>query len=420
MLLHADSEVVSRDPSLPGLATLLDTEVLTHALARETGRSIEQVELLYLRYKPGTNCLGAYRALIDGEWTSLYAKAHGADAQVKLEKALAERGFPDRRVALGPEGIVMCSFPDDVKLPVLARLGDPVAQANLMRRVFDGRAGMDTGALERLAYKPERRYVARWVAHAGEAVVKFYAGSGRVAARTGSRGVASCEVLRVARKIGGSKRHGVLAFEWLPGRNLRDVLARPEALAAIRLVGRALAELHAQSSPGVPGRDASGRIRELRELTDTLAVLCPGVGARAARVAGRVGARLSDEGVAATWIHGDLYDKQVLIDRDRVGIIDLDRAGSGDPRVDVGLLLAHLDRDVLMGRRGAGQCAEIEGELLDSYQEARGDTLGPIGPYVAEALLHLAHHPFRLHLADWPARTDEIVDRAEHRLVAAG
>jgi len=418
MLWHADAEVVSRDPALPGLATILDAEALGCAFARETGKSIEGVELSYLRYKPGTNCVGAYRASVDGEPTALYAKAHGPDAQVKLEKSLAAAGIAAARLGLHPEGIVVCTFPDDVKLPVLARLADPAARGSLMERVFDGRPGMETGTLEHLAYKPERRFVAHWDSEAGGAVVKFYTGSGRRVARAGSRAVASGEVLRVARKIGGSKRHGVLAFEWLPGQNLRDVLAGGDPAPAVRLVGRALAELHGQSSPSVVARVPSERARELRELADTLAVLCPGLAARVATLAERVAARLAQEGAAGTCIHGDLYDKQVLIDRDRVGIIDLDRAALGDPRVDVGLLLAHLDRDVLLGRLEGAAAAEIEGVFLDAYQKARGHALGAIGAYIAEALLHLAHHPFRVHLVDWPARTGEIVARAEHRLSA--
>ncbi len=416
MLSGADSELVSRDASLPGLATILDADALAQALARKTGKSIEQTELTYLRYKPQTNCLGAYRVCVEGESTSMYAKAYRPDAGGKLAKALAEADSHERRTRLDPECIVVCMFPDDVKLPVLARLADPEARRDLMARVFDGRPGTDEGELERLTYKPERRYVARWVSQAESALVKFYAGDARAAARTGWTTVSSREVLRIPQRSGGSTRHAVLAFEWLPGENLRDILAGPAPLPAVQLAGRALAELHGQSSRKVAAREPALRIREMRELVDALAVLSPGLADRAARLAEHVAARLCDEGPATKCIHGDLYDKQMLIDSDRVGLIDLDGVALGDPRIDLGLLLGHLDRDVLMGRLPALRVAEVEAALLDSYQQARGQAVGPVAPYVAEALLRLVHHPFRGHLVDWPERTAEIVDRAEQRL----
>jgi hypothetical protein len=415
MLSHADAALVSRDPELPGLATILDTEALARAFERETGKSMDEATLYYLRYKPHTNCLGAYRVSIGGEWTSLYAKAYRPDAGEKLVKMFNGAATHERRTRLEQECVVISEFPDDIKLKVLERLADPGARQALMARVFDDRPGMAVGELERLTYKPERRYVGRWTSQGGVALVKFYVGEARAAARTGWTAVSSREMLRIPQRCGGSTRHGVLAFEWLTGENLRDVLPRPDALPKVRLAGRALAELHAQSSKKVSTRDAAVRIGEVQKLVAGLGVLCPDVAERAGKVAERIAAEVRNE-APTTCIHGDLYDKQILIQSDCIGLIDLDGVAIGDPRVDLGLFLGHLDRDALMGRLPASRVAEVEEVLIDSYQEAGGKLAGPLSPYIAEALLHLVHHPFRNHLDNWPEGIGEIVDRAEQRL----
>nr|HMQ55578.1 aminoglycoside phosphotransferase family protein [Anaerolineae bacterium] len=62
MLSPADAALVQRDPHLPGLALLLDPAAMLETLQRQVEPvQIEAMQPTYLRYKPGTSCLAAYR-----------------------------------------------------------------------------------------------------------------------------------------------------------------------------------------------------------------------------------------------------------------------------------------------------------------------------------------------------------------------
>lgn len=84
-LARADADLVRRDELLPGLATLLDPAAFLEALSRDLpDANPVAAEPLYLRYKPGTNCLVEYRVrAAGGREALLYAKTYGLDAASK-------------------------------------------------------------------------------------------------------------------------------------------------------------------------------------------------------------------------------------------------------------------------------------------------------------------------------------------------
>jgi len=422
MLSPADAELVARDRALPGLGVLLDPAALCEALARTSGEPVEGVELDYLRYKPGTNCVAAFRAKWAGAEQLCHAKAYGGDAARKLEKAVfrgSARGGGEPPLILGPQGIAVFRFPTDAKLPALARLGAAGARHDLVRRVFRWADAAVPVAFETLAYKPERRWVGRFSGpDARPAVLRFHQREHFAAARRTCGAFSSRERLRIAEPRGGSKRHAVIAVEWLEGRNLRDVLRTEAAASSMLRVGGALAELHAQDAPALEERPDT-TASDLAGLCDTLAFLCPELVEHARRVAADVTARLAGEERTVVPIHGDLYDKQILLDGACVGLVDLDRATRGDPRLDLGLLVAHLERDATLGRLAPEKVEAVEASLLEGYQSARGARVGSLDAFVAEGLLRLAHHPFRSREPDWPAGVRALVDRATARLARA-
>jgi len=418
----ADSDLARRDRDLPGLATLLEPDRIAQHLTRPGSATIDRIQLLNLRYKPGTNCVAAYRLRRGDESELVYAKAHGPDATVKLHKARAEAssaGFePASRIYIEALGIIVYGFLDDAKLPVLSRLASERFRHRLMVRVM-GEGVIPQARLETLAYKPERRYVARYGPDAAqrEAVVKFYGAAGHRAARAVCGTLESRDLLRLPRKCGGSKRHNILAFEWLTGPTLREMLdggAAPDVAG----VGTALARLHEQNNAPLRTVRFDARLAELRNLAETLGFLCPALRDDAVELAERLAKDLASPiGIRAA-IHGDFYDKQVVMGADHVGIVDLDEAMLGDPRQDLGQFIAHLERDRLMGSRLEG-VDQLCGSLLEGYQETSGRTLEGLLTFVAEGLLRLAHHPFRRHHRDWPQQTEAILERARALLAGA-
>jgi tRNA A-37 threonylcarbamoyl transferase component Bud32 len=421
MLSAADAALAKRDGGISGLATVLDPDALADELRRAWGQSIELAELTYLRYKPATNCIAAFRVRVDGRDITLYAKAHGSDAAGKLRKAIdvdsAQRNGACERLVLEAQGVVVFAFPDDAKLGVLSRLADPERRRALLTRILTKRGVVGDEPVDALSYKPERRYVGRIQPANGEpAALKFYAPEGYPSAIRGCRAFESREVLRIAKKCGGSKRHRVLAFEWLYGRPLREAFSDDRiGTESVSKVGAALAELHAQPGEKLLPLSQERYLAKLDELASTLVVLCPEISDLARSQAERIATHLA-ESQSRRAIHGDLYDKQILLDGDRVEILDMDQAALGDPRLDLGQFLAHLERDSLQGKLARTRIDELRGWLLEGYQQVTGSRVDGLDAYVADSLFRLAHHPFRSHEPGWPGRTEQILSRVEEIL----
>jgi aminoglycoside phosphotransferase (APT) family kinase protein len=81
-----------------------------------------------------------------------------------------------------------------------------------------------------------------------------------------------------------------------------------------------------------------------------------------------------DLGVASpTLIHGDFKPSQLLIDGNRVAIVDFDRACLGDPALDVGNFMAQFNKSAL--RTGRDYFRKLSEYFLARYQ-AQGQHSG--------------------------------------------
>src|SRR5438874_470747 len=282
MLSLPDADLVRRDPALPGLGTVLDPARFVAALrAARPELGIEAVQVSYVHYKPGRECIVGYR------------------------------------------------------LPRSERAPEP----------SDPRALRGTLDLYAVAQRRERRE-------------RKHPAAGRAP--------------------GCSDEHRVLAFEWLAGERLSDLVVQrgrtggepPRDAAA--LAGTALAALHAQPADGLPRLARAEEARQLCARAEELAHTFPPLAERAALLAHRLAARLRDAPTAEHPIHGDFYAKQVLLDGGRVGIIDLDQAARGDPAFDLGRFIAHVERAAVRDGLPARHVADLTRAFLDGYQAATG------------------------------------------------
>jgi aminoglycoside phosphotransferase (APT) family kinase protein len=413
MLSPADADVARRDPDLPGLALVLDPDAFAEAIGAPV-----PLRPIYVRYKPGTSCLVAYR--LDGEeaGVQLAATCYRPAARDKLEKARQRPAVPGPwgpgRLVLERPAVAVTFFPNDDELDVLPRLtGD--GRGELLRKMFPRRPELWSATLRPLAYKPARRFVAAVCTGDGpRGVLKAYAGPGYTTARGTVQGVRSGRVLRVARRVGRSNRHGLLAWDWLPGRLLSDELAAPDfSPGQVGLVGAALAEVHAQKPRRLVPRTREREVLALAAAADWLATVCPVLGRRARALAGRLAELLRERPEVSRPVHGDFYAKQVLLGDGTVSFLDFDEAGAGDPAHDLGLFLAHLERGALRGTVRAGRVGPVRAALLDGYRAEAGAVPDGVELYTAAGLLQLAPHSFRGREPDWPDRTAARLDRAE-------
>jgi aminoglycoside phosphotransferase (APT) family kinase protein len=161
-------------------------------------------------------------------------------------------------------------------------------------------------------------------------------------------------------------------MEQVPGRRLADLMSPECGLVPFRQTGQALARLHGS---GVWTEAVWSYADEIAVLDKALAKAsegCPALASRLAELradANLLATRLAP--VPNVLLHRDFYFDQLLIDGERVWLLDLDCAALGDPAVDLGNFLAHLI-EYGMRRFGDGRALQRHMDsFIDGYAKVR-------------------------------------------------
>jgi hypothetical protein len=415
--MSAAENLAKRDIGIAGLRTILAPERLAEAVHARLGRAtIDDIRLDYIRYKPGMNCIARYVVKAAGQKVNAYAKAHGPDAQCKMEKAelrrTSETPIGPGRILLDNESVVFSIFPNDSKLKAMQALAVEEEREKLLRRVFGAGSLWQYGEFDQsLNYKPERRYVARIKHPSGDlAILKFHTPQGF------RRALSNQQAVNV---IGHSQRRAVIAHRWLDGDTLRDIsnsgCLRPHHIV---FAATALAAFHGGSTENHALPDRSAHLDAIHTLGVQIGFLLPHLGARAIRIAQALGAWLAAEEPVFSPVHGDFYDKQVVIRGKEAVLIDMDEVRLDDPLVDVGNYAAHMERRVISGKESSGQCQQHLRTLVSTYELQRGAVSEErLRLYLALSLFRLIHQPFRDFEKCWPERIQEILERVEKLII---
>ena len=405
----ADLDLAARDPALPGLSTLLDDDAFVAAL-RGAVPGLERARAEYVRYKPHTSCLVAYRLHVDGKRMRVYARAQRFDDPAKLRKVRhrARNGSP-----LGATGLLLpdlavavLAFPYDRRIRPLADVAARGRRRRALAAALPDRSDLHDARLRVLRYKPERRLVGMLLDDDKPlATIRTYGpgrfGQARAAALqlSDSPAPAGQPVLAILPAL----RSLVLA--WCEGQTLSDLLDDDPGTAAA--AGEALRALHAAAAPALPSAAAPSTPRTLRTAVASIEALCPALTDPARAVARRVRER-AVPGDSVT-VHGDFSADQVLVRDGSALLLDLDAAGTGEGVGDLATFLAHLDAEEIAGRLTADAATSAAGALLDGY----GAVPPGLGAARAAALLARAVEPFRHREHDWDRQLARLVDRAD-------
>jgi aminoglycoside phosphotransferase len=277
------------------------------------------------------------------------------------DTSAADRSVP-RSALLGAASedgrIAVRISPDDPVMPQLTRLTDPWHLAFLVGDL-SGRPAVAPGqvTVDTIRYRPGQRHVLR-VRLGGDAWV--YVKTDRDC--SGARAVETATFLRdrvadgapgasVALPLGYAAKDSTALWWNVPGVPLsRQVTAQPAgALQSVALAGRALRVLHESpvGPPSLPRRSGPEGVQAEAEETlragEHVAVLLPAVGRTCQEVVSQVVAGLHRvAGEAPALNHGDFKSGNLLVDRGRLTILDLDRAAWADPAKDLGKFLVDL------------------------------------------------------------------------------
>jgi hypothetical protein len=161
-------------------------------------------------------------------------------------------------------------------------------------------------------------------------------------------GPESADGVSVPEPLGAVPELGLWLQARVPGRPARVALPGRDGTGLAVLVADALEKLH--RAPVRPARrhTTDDEIAILRERLGEIARERPEWVARldrvaeaCARVAGALGA------AAPALLHRDFHPDQVLVDGDRLHLVDLDLCAAGDPALDVGNFVGHLIEQAL-------------------------------------------------------------------------
>lgn len=416
-----DASVVEREPRLPGLGILLDDEAFARALqAAVPSVHLGRVEARYVRYKPATSVLVAYRIDVDGAGLDVHACAYADEAAHRLDDAARAHWAP---TPLGTGGVALSdavafvwAFPNDRRLRPLRRLGVPERRSEVLDRILSPE--LRDAEVVTLSYKPQRRYVGKASAPgAAPAVIRLYAPEDFEVAAHNARAFASTDTLRVPQRCRRSRRHKSIAMEWIEGERLDRVLATDDAEAACHAAGAALAALHEQAPPLLRTWDAARLVRTLTAAADAVITVLPALEPRVRALAAALAARIGSTGEPSCPVHGDFGPEQVVIGDGPAAIIDLDRCGWGHPGLDLGSFRARLAGLIRGGVIDGEHAARAEAALRRGYAGVRGAPPAA-DPFTATALLRTAVEPFRSRAARWPELVEAALVEAEQALHA--
>jgi Phosphotransferase enzyme family len=407
------------DADLPRARALFDPSsaaVVLDRFLRPRGWELAEVRPVQSIYRPSRSCTVRYRAQALGpdgpRWLSLCATTRLRP----LDPLPFPQDFGTRFRLADPietwDDVTVWAYPYD---PMLAGLPD-AAHAPTVRAA----SGMDSTAFSAtpLRYRPLQRAVFRYlVLSGGDPRRVLFAKVLRDDAfeRTfqAHRNLRRVRIPQSAPRAVTDLENLVL-FEPMRGRDLRSLLKDASRLPSPGRVSDLIGRVAGAGWSGEAKARRPGR--SVRNAATLLTQVLPDRRAEIAGLAAELAGR-AEGTVAGLTIHGDLYEAQIFVDeRHRLGLIDLEDAGPGDPLLDAANLLSHLATLSVSDPRAQGRPLAYRALLRRALLDAFGTSEAELAWRESLSMLLLATGPFRVLSPDWPRKVAARVDAAARLL----
>lgn len=199
------------------------------------------------------------------------------------------------------------------------------------------------------------------------------------------------------------------------GRVSSELLMSPD-LDLVRRIPAAARKIHEAGIPAERTHTVADELRILRERLSAVAKAELRWADRLGRVleaAERLGAALPEP--VPCGIHRDFYPDQVIVNGNRLYVVDFDLYCEGDPGLDIGNFLGHITEHSLRTRGDPGALAGLEQAVEERFVELAGEaTRTSVRAY---ATLTLARHiSLSTTLPDRGTSTGALLELCEERL----
>lgn len=406
--MHPETEALieRHRHDIPGIGVALSPPRLGALICQRGGLDEQALRLqpTYIRLKPASSCLVAFRGEYDGREFHCHVKALGVINESKMAKA-RHRAVMDG--PLGPGAML-----DDAHLLVISFYPFDLSLRGLRRYLANH------PQLTKLAYKPERRFVGLAERGGQREVVKVYKRNAYDEAKARAEQAQQIEML--PRLRASDDKRFVLHLEWIEGETLSEAFQRGDDVAHLaRSAGRELARLHETPPPAdLDHKSDSHRYRHLSAMIAGINEIIPRLAPRILRLGNRLLHLLQEANTDLTLTHGDFYANQILITDNGIRLLDFDEIAIAPASSDVGLFLAHLEYDILRERLDEPRSQAIGTAFCEGYRSVRTLNARLLNIHTLFGMIQLLHRPFRDILPDWPARTLQWLERME-RLLAS-
>ena len=432
---------------LPGMTTALDMEAMSVLVAdslADAGESLEVEELrvLDVRYRPQEPCWVLYRLKgRDADGTSRRQLLSGqlrdpGSAEPELPAQIQDRyglyapewlRSPALRVASLP--MTLYPYPVDTALPGLFEAVSPDAMKSRLRRLWtDQNVRVRTVRVHDMGYTPHaraafgyevlcedrdrglpimRRLIGK--THAKKPAYRLFQDSLAVWRAGGKR-------IGLAPPVGYIGAIGLTLQERVEGVRLGGLVDQPGLDRSTRRTARAIARLHSLMIPLNTRRKLSEEVRGVDRWSGILMEIRPDLKTRVAGLRARITSELAARLRMSAPVHADFHHTNVLVDGDRVTIIDLDEMAFGDPMLDVGRFMASLR---VPSRRVFGRIDALAGAqdaFLEEYMRLRDGDERRARLFESASLLTAAGSSFRVQRAGWEEEVELLIAESERVL----
>jgi aminoglycoside phosphotransferase (APT) family kinase protein len=438
------------DTTFPGLDTALDVEavleLLRAALPECRGGLLPlKNTILDVRYRPGGPCWILYRVkfrdargrsrrqLISGRLLRAGERPDTVPGDL-LERYRARDHVLSTPVLVLPDvPMQVFAYPVDASLPGLFDATDPSMLKRHLNRMWARRNVTVRKVVQRpLGYTPHARAAFLYevlgeckdtgVPELRRLIGKMHAKkkAARLFADAWALWRAADGRVSMAPPVGYVPAVGLTLQEQVPGQRLGGLVTAPGFVKWVRQTAGLLATLHGLDVPLSSRRKPAEEVRGVHRWAGVLTAIRPDLTGRVERLRDRLAAEIEARAELAGPIHADFHHTNVLVDGERVTIIDLDEMAFGDPMVDVGRFLASLR---VPARRAFGDLRALQeagDAFLETYLTRAGGDEKRARLFEAASLLIAAGSSFRIQRPNWEEEVSLLVEEAERVFRLAG